>query len=83
MEPEIRVSGKKIGPGHPVFIIAEISANHNQDFSKAKRLVEAACRCGADAVKLQTYTPDTLTIDSSEKWFQVKVNETWKGKTLY
>lgn len=78
-----KIGKRKIGKGNPVFIIAEISGNHNQDFKKAKKLVEEACKAGVDAVKLQTYTPDTLTINSSKKWFQIKVNPSWKGKTLY
>lgn len=82
-KPEFKIGNKQIGPGYSVFIVAEISGNHNQSFERAKKIVEAACKAGADAVKLQTYTPDTLTIDSSKKWFQVKVNPAWKGKTLY
>jgi len=79
----IKIGKRKIGKGQPVFIVAEISGNHNQNFKRAKELVKSACQCGADAIKLQTYTPDTLTIDSSEKWFRVRVNPAWKGKTLY
>lgn len=78
-----KIGNRKIGPGQPVFVIAEISGNHNQSFEKAKELVKKACESGADAVKIQTYTPDTLTIDCKNQWFQVKVNEAWKGKTLY
>ncbi len=79
----IDFGGRTIGPGYPVFIVAEISGNHNQNFEKAKELVIVACKCGVDAIKLQTYTPDTLTIDCDNKYFQVKVNDAWKGKTLY
>ena len=83
-EYNFKVGNKEIGPGNPVFIIAEISANHNQDFERAKKMVKIACQCGADAVKLQTYTPDTLTINSSNKWFLIKdSNPDWDGKTLY
>lgn len=82
-EKLIKIGKRKIGEGQPVFIVAEISGNHNQNFKRAKELVKSACQCGADAIKLQTYTPDTLTIDSSEKWFQVRVNPAWKDKTLY
>lgn len=78
-----KIGNRKIGPGQPVCIVAEISGNHNQNFKRAKELVRAACQCGADAIKLQTYTPDTITIDCSKKWFQVKVNTAWKGRTLY
>ncbi|MBU0660592.1 pseudaminic acid synthase [Patescibacteria group bacterium] len=72
-----------IGEGHPVFVIAELSGNHNHDINKAFALIDAAADAGADAVKLQTYTPDTLTIDCDNDYFQVKVNDAWAGKTLY
>lgn len=78
-----KIGKRKIGEGQPVFVIAEISANHDQKLAKAEKLVKSACECGVDAVKLQTFTPDTLTIDCSKKWFQVKVNKAWKGRTLY
>jgi len=78
-----KIRNRRIGPGHPVFIVAEISANHKGSFERAKELVKTACECGADAIKLQTYTPDTITIDCSNKYFRVKVNDAWKGKTLY
>lgn len=74
---------RKIGLGHPVFIIAEMSANHGHDIKKAYRIIDEAAKAGADAVKLQTYTPDTITIDSDKKYFQIKVNDAWKGQTLY
>lgn len=74
---------RAIGKGHPVFVIAEMSANHNQSFSRALRIIDAAAKAGADAVKLQTYTADTITIDSDKKYFQVKVNKAWKGQTLH
>jgi len=79
----INIGSRQVGAGQPVFVVAEISGNHNQSFKRAKELVKNACESGADAVKLQTYTPDTLTINCSKKWFQVKVNPAWKGKTLY
>jgi pseudaminic acid synthase len=76
------IDGHQIGPGHPTFIIAEMSANHNQDFEQAVKIVEMAKKSGADAIKLQTYTPDTITIDCNNRYFQI--NDTlWKGKTLY
>lgn len=76
--------GKRtIGPGNPVFIIAEISGNHNQSYEKAKKIIDAAINAGVDAIKLQTYTQDTLTIDCDNKYFQIKVNDAWKGQTLY
>lgn len=76
--------GKKIiGFGQPAFIVAEMSGNHNQDIKRAFKIIDAVAKAGADAVKLQTYTADTMTIDSNKKWFQVKVNKAWKGQTLY
>ncbi|MDP2586986.1 MAG: pseudaminic acid synthase [Candidatus Komeilibacteria bacterium] len=76
--------GKRaIGPGQPCFIIAEVSANHNQSFAKAKKIIDAAIKAGVDAIKIQTYTADTMTIDSDKKYFQVTVNKAWKGQSLY
>ncbi len=76
------ISKRKIGSGHPVYIIAEMSANHGQDFDKAVRIVEAAKACGADAVKLQTYTADTMTLDCDNEYFRIK-GTIWEGKNLY
>jgi pseudaminic acid synthase len=78
----IRIGKKVIGGGH-TFIIAEVSANHKGDIKKALEIIDAAADAGADALKLQTYTPDTITIDSDRPEFMVRVNEAWKGKTLY
>ncbi len=76
--------GKRaIGPGQPAFIIAEVSANHNQSFKRANKIIDAAIKAGADAIKIQTYTADTMTIDSDKDYFQVKVNKAWKGQSLY
>lgn len=72
-----------IGPGQPVFIVADMSGNHNQDIKKAYKIIDAAAKAGADAIKLQTYTPDTLTIDSDKKYFQIRVNKAWAGESLY
>lgn len=86
MEPIIINTPKgerKIGPGCPTFIIAEMSGNHNQDIGRAFKIIDAAVEAGVDAVKMQTYTADTLTIDCDNKYFQVKVNDSWKGQTLY
>ncbi len=74
---------REIGPGQPVFIIAELSGNHHQNYDEAIKLIDAAAEAGADAVKLQTYTADTITIDCDNDYFQVKVNDAWKGQTLY
>jgi pseudaminic acid synthase len=78
----IEINGRLIGPDQPVYTVAEMSANHNQDFNRAVEIVEAAAAAGADAVKLQTYRPDTITIDSDKEPFQIKEGP-WKGRTLY
>jgi pseudaminic acid synthase len=72
-----------IGPGEPVFIVAEVSANHRQQFDEAVRLIEKAKEAGADGVKLQTYTPETLTIKCNSPEFRIKGGTPWDGKTLY
>jgi len=74
---------RKIGPGNSVFIVAEMSGNHHHSYKQALKIIDAATEAGADAIKLQTYTPDTITIDSDKKYFQVKVNDAWAGQTLY
>lgn len=66
-----------------VFIIAELSDNHNQDLNLAKETIHAIKASGADAVKLQTYTPDTITIDCDNEYFQIKQGTLWDGQTLY
>lgn len=73
---------KNILKSNKVFIIAELSANHNHNFDLAVKTIKAMKDAGADAVKLQTYTPDTITIDCDNKYFQIK-DGLWKGKTLY
>lgn len=78
----LNISHKRIGSDHPVFIIAEMSANHNQSFDEAVRIVHAAKEAGADAIKLQTYTPDTITIDSDKEYFRIK-GTIWEGQKLY
>jgi len=81
-ENRFQIAGRPIGPGHPPYVVAEMSANHGQDFDEAVRIVEAAARAGADAVKLQTYTPDTLTIDCDHPAFRIE-GTLWAGRTLY
>ena len=83
MKNEITINNRKIGAGHPVYIVAEISANHNQDKQQAIKLIEAAKEAGADAVKAQTYTPDTITIDCDNEYFRIRKGTLWEGKTLY
>jgi pseudaminic acid synthase len=80
---DVTINGRPVGPGRPVYIIAELSANHGQDFEQAVRLVHAAKEAGADAVKLQTYTADTLTIRSNRDYFRVRGGTLWDGRTLY
>ena len=78
----ITIDQQQIGPTHPPYIIAEISANHNGSLEKAMELVRLAKECGADAVKLQTYTADTMTVPSTEDDFTIK-GGLWDGYSLY
>ncbi len=80
--PEITIAGRRIGPGHPPYVIAEMSGNHNGDIKRAFALLEAAKKAGADAVKLQTYTADTITIDHDGPGFRIE-GGLWNGRTLY
>jgi pseudaminic acid synthase len=80
---EFSIRNKKIGEKFPIFIIAELSANHLQKFDNAVKLIKAAKEAGADAVKLQTYTPDTITIDCDNEYFQIKQGTLWDGQSLY
>jgi len=82
MRKIIRISNREIGIGNPPYVIAEMSANHNGDLDNAYKIIEMAKVTGADAVKLQTYTPDTLTIDSSLPDFQL-TDGLWAGQTLH
>ena len=78
-----QINQRPIGDGHPVYLIAEISANHNHDYDKTVRLIDAAHAAGADAVKLQTYTADTLTIDCDQPHFKIQQGTIWDGQTLH
>src|SRR5580698_5225829 len=80
---EINIGNHRIGPAQPVYVIAELSANHNQNFETAVRILQAAAQAGADAVKLQTYTPDTITIRSAQEGFRIGGGTLWDGRTLY
>jgi N-acetylneuraminate synthase len=83
MKP-IQIAGRQIGPDHLPFIIAEMSGNHNQSLERALEIVEAAAKSGAHALKIQTYTPDTMTIDLDEREFHISdPNSLWKGASLY
>jgi len=79
----IKIGSREIGPGQPVFIVAEISGNHKGSLERAMEIVKAACEAGADAIKTQTYTPDDLTINCEKDQFIVKVNNAWAGRSLY
>ena len=83
MNRYIDIQGRKIGEDYPAFIIAEISANHLQSFDNAVKIIYEAKKAGADAVKFQTYTPDTITIDCDNKYFQITQGTIWDGTTLY
>ncbi|WP_399388622.1 pseudaminic acid synthase [Thermoanaerobacterium sp. CMT5567-10] len=83
MKPDFEIKNKKVGCIDPVFIIAELSANHNQNFDNAVKLIKEAKKAGADAVKLQTYTPDTITINCNNEFFQIKQGTIWDGRILY
>jgi len=76
------IAGRSIGPGHPPYVIAEMSGNHNGDIARAYALLDAAKAAGADAVKLQTYTADTITIDHDGPGFTLQ-GGLWHGRTLY
>lgn len=78
-----KIGERIIGAGYPAYIIAEMSGNHGQNFEQAVDILKAAKDAGADAIKLQTYTADTLTIDSNEPPFQIKADSLWDGQNLY
>jgi pseudaminic acid synthase len=82
MDRNILIESRQVGIDQPTYIVAEISANHNQDFEQSVRMVHMAKEVGADAVKLQTFTPDTITIDCRREYFQVK-GTIWDNRWLY
>ena len=79
----LHINGRRIGPGQPVYLIAELSANHGHNFDQAVAIIRAAQAAGADAIKLQTYTPDTITLQSERSCFRVDGGTLWDGKSLY
>lgn len=83
MKRELNIAGRRIGPDQPVYIVAELSANHGRDFQRAAKTIRAMKAAGADAVKIQTYTADTLTIVCHNKYFKIRGGTLWDGKTLY
>jgi pseudaminic acid synthase len=83
MEPCFSIGSRTIGVGQPVYIVAELSANHNQDFDQAVRIIHAAKDAGADAIKIQTYTADTITLRSNKEYFKVAGGTLWDGRSLH
>jgi pseudaminic acid synthase len=83
MSEYIQINKRRIGVDQKAYIIAELSANHNQDFGEASNILRAAKEAGADAIKLQTYTPDTMTINCARADFQIGKGTIWAGKNLY
>ena len=84
MSESINIGGRRIGRGEPPFVIAEMSGNHNQSLARALAIVEAAAACGAHAIKLQTYTADTMTLDLAAGEFLIEdAGSLWAGATLY
>ena len=79
---DLTIAGRPIGRGHPPYVIAELSANHNGDLAQALRIIDAAQEAGADAVKIQTYRPDTITLKSDAPEFRI-TEGLWAGRTLY
>ena len=82
MSDPMEIAGRIVGPGHPPYIVAELSGNHGGSLTRALQLVEVAAEAGADALKLQTYTADTITIDHDGPGFIIKEG-LWKGRTLH
>ena len=83
MNHEFKIGNHTISEDSPVYIIAEMSANHLQDYDRAVRILHAAKDAGADAIKLQTYTADTITMDSDNPCFRITGGTIWDGTTLY
>jgi len=84
MTSSFRIGTRTIGPDAPPFVIAEMSGNHNQSLARALDIVDAAARSGAHGLKLQTYTPDTMTLDLDEREFHIgDADSLWKGRSLY
>lgn len=83
MNKEIKIGNRLISGESPTFIIAEMSANHMMNYNRAVKIIEAAKESGADAIKFQTYLPDTITIDCDNKYFQITQGTIWDGTTLY
>jgi len=82
MSKVFSIGERNIGKGYGTYIVAEMSANHNQDFNHAVKIIEAAKKAGADAIKIQTYTADTITINCDNDYFRIK-GTIWEGKNLH
>src|SRR5688572_1803429 len=81
---DIAIAGRRVGPGHPPFVVAEMSGNHNGSLRRALEIVDAVADAGADALKLQTYTADTMTLKLDRGEFRIRdPRSPWKGFTLY
>lgn len=83
MNKQIKIGNRIIGENSPAYVIAEMSGNHNMDFERAVKIIEAAKESGADAVKIQTYTADTMTLDCDDPCFQITQGTLWDGITLH
>lgn len=83
MKNRIQIGHRYVGEGEKTFVVAEVSANHLQNFERAKAIIRAAADAGADAVKLQTYTADTITLDCDNDYFQITQGTIWDGTTLH
>ena len=83
MREAVRIGSRELRPGADVYVVAELSGNHNGDLGRALALVDAAADAGADAVKLQTYRPESLTIRADTEWFRVRGGTPWDGRQLY
>src|SRR6266700_4155566 len=80
---QIQIGRREVGAEHPAYIVAELSANHNQDFDQAIKIIHAAKEAGADAIKLQTYTADTITNRSDREEFRIGGGTLWDGRNLH
>ncbi len=83
MKQEFKIGEKTVGQGHPCYCVAELSGNHNGSFERAKEIIYAAHEAGADAVKLQTYTADSLALNCNNEYFRLKNGGLWDGRNLY
>ncbi|MCR4897564.1 MAG: pseudaminic acid synthase [Lachnospiraceae bacterium] len=83
MNHEVMIGKHRIAADAPAYVIAELSGNHNMDYDRAVRIIEAAAEAGADAIKVQTYTADTITLDCDDPCFQITQGTLWDGTTLH